>query len=348
MDPLYAPIKKEEHPLEDFKKVELTWGEHTINWLLGVITFGYWQEWKTNDLYQALNRGDLKGAEDAIHNGATEALSKHRLISIIKHNQERSFAFLVSQLDPADDKTHSVIQEVKLALNELKASEQFEYYETMYDTFLKNLPPHVRQNEEFDLRLKKDLIALIKEGHPVIISAFKKYQWIPPQDLQNKIFEDRSLRTVGNLRRLISLGVDVNAKKEPNGPTLLDLCMQDHNEEAVRYLLQTGADHKLLSTPPLHAAIILEDLDLLKVFLERFDVDVDQLYKGKTALHYALGSIDAPTMVQQLRTRMANPWIAEGGEKTHPSDQNETTPYYLAMNSGSIDLQNAMISGGDA
>lgn len=197
--------------------------------------------------------------------------------------------------------------------------------------------------------LLKAILCMNSKQKKVQAQYDKIQKILPAQELFGEALEKNSLPIASSLVRSFSLDLD---KKDEKGNTLLHRFIQTGNKEAVRLLLQLGANPNALgekNKSSLHCAIekhrIPEQrqlsLELVQLLLE-YKADVNLVYhEGYTALLLA-ATVEACDIARLLIAVKANP----NHERINPSNRIVTTPLNVALMARNIEMMKLLLENG--
>ncbi|XP_046371975.1 caseinolytic peptidase B protein homolog [Haliotis rufescens] len=167
------------------------------------------------------------------------------------------------------------------------------------------------------------VIAVFRNGQPSKLTTFGSVgfgcvlygtvAFCLANNKHEKFLNAARLNNVREMERLIKSGVDVNARHQL-GWTALHVAAMNKHKEAVRVLLEAGADPKLGDDFSSVGQIAREKgLNNLQVHIEREEEFSDRLnlranFKGSTALHYAVLTDDIE-VVKLLLEAGADPMV---------------------------------------
>ena len=136
--------------------------------------------------------------------------------------------------------------------------------------------------------------------------------------MEEVVFYDGSLEIV---RLLLKHSADVNVRDGKHGDTPLHTAMGCNNKEAIRLLLEAGADPNAVSDQgegPLRWAVERNDLEKAKLFLTfgaEKTINAFGGFCGDTALGLAARNLNVP-MVELLLSAGADPEALDEDKKT--------------------------------
>lgn len=152
------------------------------------------------------------------------------------------------------------------------------------------------------------------------------------------------------VRLLVAAGADVNARSKQEMTPLLVAASTAGSIEIVRFLIAHGADLKTAAggATPLLSATTANDLDMVRLFVER-RVDVNAATaKGDTPLQFAAGAGNL-AMVKLLLAKGADVNAATNGAqqvRKGPIALNHLTPLLFASPYGTPELVKTLIDAG--
>jgi cytohesin len=146
----------------------------------------------------------------------------------------------------------------------------------------------------------------------------------------------------------ISLGIYDNINgRDQNGKTLLLVAIRTNNVNAVKLLLERGADptirdeaSRLQGFTPFHMAVWYDsDFEILNLLLESGKVDINETTEyGQTALHMAIRESNTAT-AEFLLSKGANPNVAD--------KRGDTPLHWAARNAKDMDIVELLVNHKD-
>eukprot|EP00916_Digyalum_oweni_P017752 GHVL01029258.1.p1 GENE.GHVL01029258.1~~GHVL01029258.1.p1 ORF type:complete len:223 (+),score=34.46 GHVL01029258.1:290-958(+) len=166
---------------------------------------------------------------------------------------------------------------------------------------------------------------------------------IEEKDIMTSELHLSAIHDIELFKKLIDKGHDINSLSEPGKLTpLYKVCLHGKKEN-LKTLLSMGAKHDIPDTKgyyPIHAAVINNYIDTVKVLVSH-GVDINiQSKDGRTPLYYASCDPEDREYIDLIR------YLIENGAKHDIPDNNGYYPIHRATIINRVDIVKVLVSHG--